>query len=289
MAISRTGAVLPNGNFIPQLYATKMIAQYVGNSVVPLISNHDYDGEISKLGDKINIRKRADVDIFDGVIGGNLQTQTTMADESLQLTIDFYKYFNFPVNDVDKFQSDLDYQEQIMDQAQKNMAIAVEKSVLQTIHTSAGTSQTAASVSGANILDFIIQAGESLDDKLVPQEDRWLVIPAKFKSRLMKSDLAKYINTGETESPLRTGTVINHPVAGFKVYYSPYLTSTSTTAKILAGHMDALCFAGQINELENVRSETMFANKIRGQIVYGFKVVKPEALHLIDVTSYAAL
>lgn len=292
MAIARTGNILPNGNFIPQLYSTKMVAEYFGNSVVPLISNHDYDdSQITKLGDKVNIRKGITPTIFDGVINGALQTQTDMVDETIQLTIDNYKYFNFPVNDVDRFQSDLDFQSQIMDRAQRNMAVSVEKAVLQTIYSSAGGNTTVASLSSSNVLNAMVEAGEFLDAKLVPQENRWMVVPAKFKSRLLLSDIGKYINTGEggAESALRTGSVINRIVAGFTVYFSPYLANVAGTDKILCGGMDALYFAGQINELENVRSESMFANKIRGQMIFGFKVVKPEALHLINVSAYATL
>lgn len=289
MAVSKTGAVLPNGNFNAQLYSTKMIAQYVGNSVVPLVANHDYSGEISKVGDTVNIRKRPSIQIFDGAINGVLQEQSSIADESIQMTIDYYKYFNFPIDDVALFQSDLNYQEQLMDQAQLDLAIAVEQSVLQTIWSSAGSTTTAASLSAANAIGFIMQAGLALDKKLVPEQGRWMIIPEKFKYFLLQSDLRLYINTGATLSPLRTGTVIDQPVGGFKIYFSPYLQSSDTAAKILCGGTDALCFAGQINDVEQVRADNRFADKVRGKIIYGFKVTKPEALHTIDVTSYAAL
>ncbi len=39
-----------------------------------------------------------------------------------------------------------------------------------------------------------------------------------------------------------------------------------------------LTFASQMTNVETIRSETTFGNIIRGLQVYGYKVVKPEAL-----------
>jgi hypothetical protein len=45
-----------------------------------------------------------------------------------------------------------------------------------------------------------------------------------------------------------------------------------------------LTFASQMTEMETIRSETTFGNIIRGLQVYGYKVVKPEALSQAVVT-----
>jgi hypothetical protein len=39
-----------------------------------------------------------------------------------------------------------------------------------------------------------------------------------------------------------------------------------------------LTFASQMTEMETIRSETTFGDIVRGLQVYGYKVVKPEAL-----------
>jgi hypothetical protein len=43
-------------------------------------------------------------------------------------------------------------------------------------------------------------------------------------------------------------------------------------------------FASQMTNMETIRSETTFGNIIRGLQVYGYKVVKPEALSTAIVT-----
>lgn len=45
-----------------------------------------------------------------------------------------------------------------------------------------------------------------------------------------------------------------------------------------AGTRDAITFASQITRMETLRSQTTFGNLVRGLNVYGYKVIKPEAL-----------
>ena len=64
-----------------------------------------------------------------------------------------------------------------------------------------------------------------------------------------------------------------------------YGTGTSPTLTyILAGHKSALCFASQISKVENMMNPSDFGSLIRGLNVYGFKVVKPEAMAAALVT-----
>ena len=50
----------------------------------------------------------------------------------------------------------------------------------------------------------------------------------------------------------------------------------------MAGTKDAISFASQITNVETLRAQSTFGNIVRGLNVYGYKVVKPEAL----VTAY---
>ena len=47
---------------------------------------------------------------------------------------------------------------------------------------------------------------------------------------------------------------------------------------VLAGHKMGLTFASQMTNMESIRAESTFGNIIRGLQVYGYQVVKPEAL-----------
>lgn len=286
MAIAKQGAILPNGNFNPQLYSSLLQAAYFESNLVPLLANHDYDGEISKVGDTVNIRKRPNIDIRDGVIGQDLVEQASIADEYLQLTIDYFDYFNVPVDDIQKFQADVDLTSVFFDQAAKSLATKAEKRVLQSIYTSAtSTVSVSAAMTSATVIQWIAQCALKMDNLLVPKEGRWLCIDNSTAYLLNLSDLKAAYITGEGASTLRTYDAISRPIAGFQVYATTNLSITSTTAKAMAGHKDALCFASQINDTETLRNPKAFGDLIRGKNVYGFKVTKPDALCLLDISN----
>jgi hypothetical protein len=47
---------------------------------------------------------------------------------------------------------------------------------------------------------------------------------------------------------------------------------------IVAGHDSAVATAEQINKVESVRSQTNFADVVRGMHLYGRKILRPEAI-----------
>ena len=47
---------------------------------------------------------------------------------------------------------------------------------------------------------------------------------------------------------------------------------------ILAGQMEAVASAEQINKVENYRDPDSFADIVRGMHLYGRKILRPEAL-----------
>ncbi len=289
MSIARQGGILPQRNFIPQLYTTRLQAKYYADNVVPLIANHDYDEDVSKMGDTVNIRKRTQVDIKDYTLGQDLVTQDALADDAIQLTIDYGDYFAVPVRDVDRFQSDIDFATNALDEAAKALSTKAERRVLQSIYTVAGSTVTAAALDATNALKFLMQASLKLNQANAPQADRWAIIDPITAYFMNLSDLRYAYLTGDPGTPLRSGISVDKPVAGFKVYISNNLNANASISKILCGHRDALCFASQISETETVRNTADFGDILRGLNIYGYKVTKPEALVLVDVTSFGAL
>jgi hypothetical protein len=52
----------------------------------------------------------------------------------------------------------------------------------------------------------------------------------------------------------------------------------------MAGQRHAISFAAQMTKMETLRSESTFGELVRGLNVYGYKVLKPEAL--VDIYCY---
>lgn len=288
MSLSRTGAYLPNGNFLPKQYSAYMQAIYHGTHVVPLIANRDYDGDINKPGDTVYIRKKPSISTFDYTIGQDLEKQASLADDVITLSIDYGTYFNVPINDVDEFLSDIDIQLAVADEGAVAIGDKIEQRVLQTIYASGTTTLTASALDSSTAIKYFRQAAMSLQQLNVPDNDLWAVIDPITYYFITGSSLNVATTTGGINKTLNTYKV-EGKIAGFDVYVSNNLLAGTSTSKILFGHRDALAFASKFQKAEVVRDTKDFADLLRTLVVYGFKVVKPDAMGCINVTSFGTL
>lgn len=289
MPISKVGNVMPTGNQIPKLWADRALATYLSDFVVPQVVNTEYEGKISKVGDQVVIPKEAAISTFSYKKGQKLQKQTDFADDTLTLDISYADYFNVPVADMDRLQTSWDFASRIMDRGGHALGVKVEQQVLTTVHASAGSTVTAAALDASNALKFLMQAKLKLIQRNVPQEDLWAIIDPITAYFLGLSDLKQAYMTGDSDSSLRTGSAVEKPVAGFQCYISNNLQASATSAKVLVGHKDAITFAGQVTKMETLRDGDDFGDVLRGMMAYGYKVVQPDALVLVDVTSFGSL
>jgi hypothetical protein len=127
-----------------------------------------------------------------------------------------------------------------------------------------------------SVIDLIVDMGTVLDEANAPEADRFLVIPAKMAGLIKKSELKDASLTGDSQSIVRNGRL--GMVDRFTLYVSHNLYVSSGKYNIIAGHKMGFTFASQMTNMETIRSETTFGNIIRGLQVYGYKVVKGEAL-----------
>jgi hypothetical protein len=93
---------------------------------------------------------------------------------------------------------------------------------------------------------------------------------------IKKSDLKDASITGDSMSVIRNGRL--GMIDRFTIYMSHNLSVSSGKFSLIAGHKMGFTFASQMTNMETIRSESTFGNIVRGLQVYGYKVVKPEAL-----------
>lgn len=157
------------------------------------------------------------------------------------------------------------------------MAIKIDAEVLGTAYADATSQMTSTAVTKSTFLDWLLEAGQRLDELNIPEEGRFIVIPPWIRVAAMGSDLRPAYLTGDSKSVLRTGKL--GTIDRFTVYVSNNLTVTGgTTTHCIAGTKDGISFASQFVKTETVRLQTTFGDAIRGLNVYGFKVTKPDAL-----------
>jgi hypothetical protein len=127
--------------------------------------------------------------------------------------------------------------------------------------------------------------GQVLDEQNIPENGRWIVIPAWAASLLKRSDLRDASLTGDGTSVARNGRL--GMIDRFTLYNSNLLPTSATdgvggndtdgATYIYAGHKNAFTFASQMTQMEVMRSERTFGNLMRGLQVYGRKVIDPTA------------
>lgn len=273
-------------NFIPEIFSKKLQAKFYASSVLPQISNTDYEGEISGQGNKVNIRTVPNVTVSNYTGSVSYADVTT---QIIELMIDKAKSYAFKVDDILKVQADINFQNEASKDAAEQMRIAVEQDVLGNIVTGSTTVLDKASVSASNILDHILEAGRKLDELNIPESDRFVVLSPLYIEMLKKTDLKLAYLTGDGVSPIRNGKV--GMIDRFTVYQSNLLaTGTGGDAGktlALAGHPKATCFASQFVKTETVRLTDTFGDGVRGLKVYGYKVVVPDALVTLKLKTTA--
>ena len=288
-----------SGNFIPELWSGKLIENFYDATVLAAISNTDYEGEIRQFGDTVNIRTTPEITIRDYVKGQTLTVENPDKPK-LQLVIDKGEYFACVEDDVDKVQSDINLMDTWSKDASERMKIKIDQRVLtdilpgissfnkgatageQSASFNLGTTGAPLTVTkdGAggttSVVDLIVDMGTVLDEANAPEADRFLVIPAKMAGLIKKSELKDASLTGDSQSVIRNGRL--GIVDRFTIYVSHNLYVSSGKYNILAGHKMGFTFASQMTNMETIRSETTFGNIVRGLQVYGYEVIKPEAL-----------
>ena len=309
-----------SGNFIPTVWSAKLNAKFYAATVHGEIANTNWQGEISGMGDKIVINTAPTISVADYTVGGGVNYQVPTPDVQ-ELIIDKGKYFAFQINDVLEYQAKPDLMDMFAADAAEQMRIAIDSNVIYNTFAQGaaankgatagaksgaynmGTDASPVTLTAANVVQKVLELASILDEQNVPETERWLVIDPATRALLFQSELAKAYSTGDSTSPVRNGKI--GTIDRFTVYVSNqlpkgaagtatpwvsgdgaenHITTTGAVAKrkaIIAGHKSAITFASQITKMETVRNPNDFGDFIRSLNVYGFKVVKPEALALM--------
>lgn len=329
MATITPGAVIPvngaydtnpaySGSFIPSLWSSKLNVKFFQTTMLPMISNTFWEGEIKNRGDMIRIRTAPSITIRDYAGPGSSLTHEVPTPIYDDLLIDKAKYFAVDVNDVLAYQADLSLMDMFTEDAAKQLKIAIENEAFYHWFVTEGAATanagaTAGAISGsynlgtdvtpvdegtpANVLNAILAMSAVLDEQNVPEDGRWLVLTPKDRNLLMQSNIAQAYFTGDQSSTIRTGKI--GMLDRFEVYVSNLLPRAAAgqawndglgtltpgavaNAKkrrmMVAGTKAACTFAAQIAKTEQLRNQSDFGDTVRGLSVYGRKVIKDTAL-----------
>jgi hypothetical protein len=296
-----------SGVYIPEIWSGKLVEKFYAATVFGEIANTDYEGEISAMGDSVQIRTVPDITITNYEIGDTLTYQQP-GSNNVNLLIDQGKYFAFRIDDVESHQTDLGLMNDWADDASQQMKIAVDTDLLSdtgkglltdvpaanqgatagVISSSIplGTGTTPIALTAANILTSIVGLGTVLDEQNVPESGRWLILDAKAVGLIKLSDLKDASLAGDGNSILRNGRV--GMIDRFTIFLSnnvPRLVGAGNATIGYAGHKSGVTFASQFVNMETLRAESTFGDLMRGLNVFGYETIKPESVAALHYTA----
>jgi hypothetical protein len=258
----------------------------------PGVTNRNYEGDV-QFAKSVRIVGVGSVTVKNYTQGNDMADPDTVLDTSLEMTIDYDKYFNFKVSNKDQAQTKID----IMGENNKEAAYAIRDaidSIIGSLYTDASASNLIGTDAAPetpnltqgdanNIYNQIEDCGVALSNSKVPLEGRWMIVPPRFAGMIRK-DLKLTAAAPQIAQPGMLNGIITR-IGGFSIMESHNVPNTSGAKyKIMFGTSKAMTFASQVNDVRIMDMEKQFAKKVDGEYVFGCKVVRPECLGVMTVT-----
>jgi hypothetical protein len=279
----------------PEIWSGILLSRLNDRLVFGNVVNRDYEGEISNFGDVVKINEIGPVTIntYNSTSTDALTVQS-LSDAQKQLRIDQAKYFAFWVDDVDSAQ----IKPKVMDAGNQEAAWGMANNIdeyIAALYTEAaltvgGSAAAGVDVTSTNTLKYLSIAQQVLDENNVPEVGRWAVVPPWFAQKMV---LAQIIHDTNNSRALASG-MIGQGIFGFDVYVSNNVTNgtpAADLAAILFGYRGSISLAVQVLTTETVRPalDGGFKTLVKGLVVYGAKVVRPNTLGVLhaDYTAEA--
>jgi hypothetical protein len=271
--------------FNPELWTSALLSPFEKALVYGFLTNRDYEGEISAYGDRVRINT-----ISDPTISNYTKSTDMSAPEDLQsadqvLVIDQAKSFNFFVDSIDQAQNRAPVLAKATQRAGYKLRDVVDQFIAglytgvasgNTIGSDGSPITPTANTAGTAAYEYIVDMNTKLTQANAPQEGRWVVLTPAYYALLQKDNRFVANGTPGNMDVLTNGRVGR--AAGMDIYVSNNAPKVSSNWKIIAGLNDAISFAAQITEMDAYKPEKRFGDALKGLMVYGAKLVRPDAI-----------
>ena len=206
---------------------------------------------------------------------------------SQNLTMDQYKYFNVPVDDILYATTNIELFRPIAEKGGYEMAqvmdaaIAAQYSNFTTVISASSSTSSSIliqngateSAATASAYDFIINGQTLLDQNHVPATNRYVIAPSAVVNMIAKDTRFASFDQSVRQYGVM-GTIADMTVLKSEnCANSPSGVDGEKVVTFL--HSDAISFATGLESLEQLRSTSNFATFVRALAVYGIKTIEP--------------
>lgn len=233
-----------------------------------------YEGDI-KNASTVKILGVGEPTIKDYVRSVGIQPEA-MSDRGQDLVIDQAKAFAFLVDDIDKAQSVPGLPEEYQRKSVHGLAVARDTYIANLIK-GATNATTGEELSREGIKDAIDRAIVALRERNFDEDGVIEISPMVYN--YFKNELI----TLSTNNPEYIKKGIVGMYDNFEVCMSNNMAKDSTHVYCDIRGKKAIAFAGQINEVEAFRSDTYFADVVRGLDTFGAKIIDQARIQAIKI------
>jgi len=276
-------------NFRPEIWSANLLVALRKELVYGAFINRDYEGEISEAGDTVRITSVGRPTISTYVPNSTVITPEQVNDSQRTLVVDQSKYYAFAVDDIDARQAKGNVIPQSMNEAAYGVADVLDQYIA-SFYTGIQTANQLGSITvnsattPTDVYDkVLIPIRTKLKKANVPSAGRSIAVtPEMYGCLLRDSRFIKANESGGTEG-LRNGVVGR--AAGFDIVETNNAPNTTGSEyAILAGVNSSITFAEQVNKIEAYRPQSSFSDAVKGLVLYGAKLVRPDSLASALVT-----
>ncbi len=260
------------------IYSRKIETARKGNAVASQNSYLGYTDEMKNKGDTIKVITLGQVDLMD-YNGGNISFDN-IDDAAVNVRLTEQKYFAKKIDKGDKIKTDVDYETALLNEAGRSIANDTDKFIYKSIYNGLKKSQSniieAADATSKNIFDYVLRAQTLLNMADAPSDKRVLEV-----SPLMYEKIQKMLITTDTNNSelLRKGFC--GKLLDFDVYMTNNIYNDGEFDYCIARTSTAYAFALTLKEIERVKPSHLFADAMKGLVVYGGEIIRPKEIALI--------
>ena len=271
---------MANYNSIEKIISAEIIRTNEDNLLANTICNTAFVGDIKNKGDSVTFIGLNDPAVYD--YDGSL-TYEDIDDHATTLYVDQDKAFSFKVKDIEELRSSIGLADSQTKRASYLLRNQVDTYVFG-LYGDASETMEEMEVTPENVLAVVTAMKQKLEEAGVPDGRTWIVVPPFIKSKLLLAGIKFQINNGVNG----TGAVGFTDELGCDVFVSNQLATQDGKTMMLAGSYSAIAYAEQVLETQVIdRMEGSFDKAVRGRLVFGAKVIKPEELVCCPVTDGA--
>ncbi len=253
--------------FIPEIWSARVIDEYEPGAVVSDLVDRRFDPDLAKSGDTLHLGTISKVVPIQRVVNSDM-TYNAEQESWVNVSIDQDYYIFRKLEPLTKAQSLVDMLNEYSKIDGKAMAEKVDTTVsayFDTLNAASTVGTAAVDVTDDNLLTCL----QTLDDSLVPREDRaWIISPGTFTS-LMKID--KFVRLDYVMPGGKTATQqaqLNYPIYGAPVYICSTLEGNTTAHDNVLLHRQAMILIIQ------AEPSVVKAYDVRG----GYDTIKTECI-----------